>query len=139
MADAHQRDSAVCAELPLPATVSRRVWELLRRGPAFRTNYCVTELEDVPTMSTALSKLLEMTRGGWGGRGVPSCLMTDDGAAIRPALKASFRGVPQLLCIFHIGQAMWRWSCSNLGKQTRAHMAGMFTQGIYGARNAIYT
>ena len=49
--------------------------------------------------------------GAFGGRGAsgPSCVMTDDSASERNALKATWPEATQLLCIFHVLQATWRW------------------------------
>ena len=36
-------------------------------------------------------------------------IMTDDAAAMKIALASVWPGTPQLLCLFHVLQALWRW------------------------------
>jgi hypothetical protein len=64
---------------------------------------------------------------GFGKKGQPSVVMTDDSAAERSALKQVFPLAELLLCAFHICQAMWRWlwdsnhRISNTDKQQLMH------------------
>ncbi|KAH9366836.1 hypothetical protein HPB48_000037 [Haemaphysalis longicornis] len=45
----------------------------------------------------------------FGGAPAPQCFMTDNSAAERAALEATWPEATRLLCHFHVAQAEWRW------------------------------
>jgi len=63
--------------------------------------------QDYAAGFTALDRLLESQ--GFHGKGHPIVIITDDSAAERSALSTVWPEALQLLCHFHVMQAVWRW------------------------------
>lgn len=66
--------------------------------------------------------------------------MTDDSAAEKNALLATWPSARQLLCHFHVAQAEWRWlvsSSSDVCPTERQHVMKLF-QAVSKAYNDIY-
>ncbi|KAF4531085.1 hypothetical protein B566_EDAN019085 [Ephemera danica] len=60
--------------------------------------------------------------------------MTDDSSAMRNALEIVFPGVRQLLCQFHVSQALWRWlfdSKNGIAKDDRQFLMDAFKKIMY--------
>lgn len=52
--------------------------------------------------------------------------MTDDSAAEKSSLSAVWPNARQLLCHFHVVQAMWRWLFTNIDKNDRQFLMKLF-------------
>ncbi|XP_050516231.1 uncharacterized protein LOC126891098 [Diabrotica virgifera virgifera] len=78
---------------------------------------------------------LKQTIGETGFNGkFPAVIMTDDSAAERKALAATFPQSKLLLCSFHICQAMWRWlwdSKHNIEKSDRKPLMLAFREIVF--------
>ena len=60
--------------------------------------------------------------------------MTDDSRALKNALSAVWPDVRQLLCLFHVLQALWRWLCdghNGMSKDNRKTVLQQFSQVVY--------
>lgn len=72
----------------------------------------ITHSEDERTISEGLELLKSLlTKDAFGGRGEagPCVFLTDDSKAEKGAIAQVFPEATQLLCIFHLLQAVWRW------------------------------
>ncbi|XP_077294084.1 uncharacterized protein LOC143916730 [Arctopsyche grandis] len=90
---------------------------------------------------TSVFTLLKKAIGefGFGGLGSPYCFLTDDSDAERMSLGNVFPNAKLLLCIFHIGQSIWRWLCNakhNILEEDRPILFRLFQQ-MYSARSTI--
>lgn len=59
----------------------------------------------------------------------PQCFMTDNSAAEKAALRATWPEATQLLCHFHVAQAEWRWlqaSRNKVGQDERRELMKAF-------------
>ncbi|ROJ26343.1 hypothetical protein DPX16_12505 [Anabarilius grahami] len=71
-----------------------------------------TQSEDERTISEGLELFKSLlTKDAFGGRGEagPCVFLTDDSKAEKGAIAQVFPEATQLLCIFHLLQAVWRW------------------------------
>lgn len=60
--------------------------------------------------------------------------MTDDSSALKNGLKDIFPTIKQLLCHFHLMQALWRWlfnAKNNISPDHRIHLLNLFRGVIY--------
>ncbi|XP_077284171.1 uncharacterized protein LOC143909831 [Arctopsyche grandis] len=92
---------------------------------------------------TSLFSLLKEAIGefGFGGLGSPHYFMTDDSNTERTSLGNVFPNAKLLLCIFHIGQSVWRWLCNSkhdILKEDRPILLRLFKK-IYSANNETQT
>ena len=93
-----------------------RLFLLLTHSPvgALPVGAIITYSESTSVLTAGLQLLLtlldEDSFGGRGARG-PLVAMSDDCAALRAALQKVFPECRQLLCSFHVLQAVWRWLC----------------------------
>ncbi|XP_026054784.1 uncharacterized protein LOC113040739 [Carassius auratus] len=72
----------------------------------------ITQSEDEKTISEGLELLKSLLKNdAFGGRGEagPRVFLTDDSKAEKGAIAQVFPEAAQLLCIFHLLQAVWRW------------------------------
>lgn len=71
--------------------------------------------------------------------GHPQVIMTDDSRAEKNALKIVFPESTQLLCFFHVLQALWRWlwdSSNKISKEHRPHLIRLVKNMMF-AKNEI--
>ena len=72
----------------------------------------ITTSESIPTLQAGFMVLKRLLPpDAFFGRGTdgPQTIMTDDCAALRQSLHATYPSSRLLLCTFHLLQAMWRW------------------------------
>lgn len=72
---------------------------------------CIIHTEQSEANYTMIFSLLQKNLGheGFGKKGFPAIIMTDDSSAERNALRTVFPNSILLLCTFHFCQAFWRW------------------------------
>ncbi|CAN7949162.1 unnamed protein product, partial [Ixodes hexagonus] len=58
----------------------------------------------------------------FGGASAPGAFMTDNSAAEKAALQATWPEGTQLLCHFHVAQAEWRWIMANVEQDKRRRL-----------------
>ncbi|XP_022109058.1 uncharacterized protein LOC110989183 [Acanthaster planci] len=95
----------------------------------------ITTSETTPTVTAALQlyKSLVPTTAFRGGAG-PKVFMTDECPALQSALREIFPESSQLLSVFHILQAAWRWlwnSKKKIEKQDRPELFGILKSLLY--------
>ncbi|XP_056157609.1 uncharacterized protein LOC130131904 isoform X2 [Lampris incognitus] len=97
----------------------------------------ITTSENTPTLQAGFTLLKGLLPpDGFFGRGMegPQTIMTDDCAALRQSLHATFPTSRLLLCTFHLLQAMWRWlldSHNKIVKEDRPQLLTEFRRLVY--------
>ncbi|KAH6945296.1 hypothetical protein HPB50_007758 [Hyalomma asiaticum] len=90
--------------------------------------------QSTDSYSTAFGLLKKSYPLCFGGTNAPQAVMTDNSAAEKAALCATWPESKQLLCHFHVAQAEWRWlqaSRNNVSQNERRELMTAFQKVMY--------